>query len=293
MSLFSVLIPTCNRQNDLKHCLESILRQDLYPAEIIIVDDAELGGEFIDCWKNKLASSNINLIYYRKDLVKEKRSSSISRNIGFDLAKENICFVLDDDLRLEDYFFSKIMAVWKEDNKLLGVGGVIINNRQKNFLEKVYNKLFGLDAALLWDINQRGFQSWDDKIEKIQTAFYVHGGACAYDKEAVKKIGEFTVFGGGREALEDVDFCWRAKLAGYYFLIEPQARVFHAHSASGRENEFITGYKESLNRKIIWQKFGQKGLGGLVSFYWANFGWIFRQILKGKIKKTLGLIRGL
>ncbi|MDD4902105.1 MAG: glycosyltransferase [Patescibacteria group bacterium] len=290
---FSIVIPTYNRQKELGNCLTSILRQDLLPAEIILVDDAELGEEFLQYWKKESTLLKINLVYYRKDPAKEQRGSSSSRNIGLNLAKEKICFILDDDLQLENYFFKETMAAWNDDPNLLGVGGVIINNRSKNIWEKRYNKFFGLRAGLSWDINEIGFQSWDDGIGDRQTAFYVHGGVCSYDKEIVKKLGGFTVFGGGREALEDVDFCWRAKLAGYFFLIEPQARVFHAQSASGREDGYALGYKESFNRQAIFKKLGGKELNDFLGFYWANVGWILRQILTGKFKKARGMIKGL
>ncbi|MFA5247651.1 MAG: glycosyltransferase [Patescibacteria group bacterium] len=290
---FSLIIPTYNRQKELAVCFYSILQQDFLPTEIVVIDDAELNGEFLDYWKKKFVSFSVSFVYYRKDMTKEVGGSSSSRNVGLGLAKEKICFILDDDLVLENYFFSKTMAMWKDDDKLLGVGGVITNNRRKGFLEKIYNKIFCLDTELSWDINKVGFQSWDDSIGDCQKAFYVHGGACSYNKEIIKKLGGFTVFGGGREALEDVDFCWRAKQIGYYFLIEPKARVFHAHSPSGRESEEIAGYKESANRKAIWAKLGDKGVFERVSFYWANIGWILRQILRGKFKKSWGMIRGL
>jgi GT2 family glycosyltransferase len=290
---FSVIIPTYQRQKELETCLTSILRQDLLPAEIIIIDDDDLGEEFLSYWRKEAAVHKIDFVYYKKDQIRETRGSSTSRNIGLDKAREKICFIFDDDLNLESYFFSKIMASWASDEKLLGVGGVIINNRQKSVWEKRYNKFFGLGAELSWDVNDLGFQSWDDGITDCQTAFYVHGGVCAYDKDAVKALGGFTVFSGGREALEDLDFCWRAKNAGYYFLIEPGARVFHDHSLSGREDEFTAGRKESANRKTIFAKFGGRKFSDKLGFYWANIGWILRQILRGKTNKVRGMIAGL
>jgi GT2 family glycosyltransferase len=290
---FSVVIPTYQRQKELENCLTSILRQDLLPAEIIIVDDDALTEDFLRYWRQEAAVFQVDLVYYKKDQTREIRGSSSSRNIGWKLAKENVFFILDDDLVLENYFFSKMMAAWKDDVNLLGIGGVIINNRRKTDGEKKYNKFFGLRAELSWDVNEIGFQSWDDGIKDRQTAFYVHGGVCAYRREIVAKLGGFTVFGGGREALEDLDFCWRAKIAGYNFLIEPEARVFHVHSPSGREDEFTAGFKESFNRKKIFVKFGGKELDDKFKFYWANVGWILRQIVRGKFQKTKGMIKGL
>jgi GT2 family glycosyltransferase len=290
---FSVIIPTYNRQAELQECLDSIWRQDLLPREIIIVDDGRLPADFLSALQEEAAEAGVAWVYHNKDLHGQPRGSSSSRNIGIRLAKEKICFILDDDLKLESYFFSPIIAAWKDDPQLLGVGGVIINNRAKGSWEKRYNKIFGLKAELSWDITASGFQSWDDGISDQQTAFYVHGGVCAYDKGIVEKLGGFTVFGGGREALEDVDFCWRAKQAGYYFLIEPAARVFHDHSPNGREDDFSAGYKEGANRRSIFKKLGKNNFGGRFAFCRANTGWILRQLLRGKFKKSWGMLKGI
>jgi GT2 family glycosyltransferase len=290
---FSVIIPTYQRLKELEACLNSLLRQDLLPKEIIIIDDAELSEEFVKYWQKEAAVYQVSFVYYKKNQAAEARGSSTSRNIGLEKASEKICFILDDDLDLENYFFSKIMADWNNDEKLIGVGGVIINNRKKTIWEKRYNKFFGLSAELSWDINNNGFQSWDDGIEDRQIAYYVHGGVCAYNKDVVKALGGFTIFSGGREALEDLDFCWRAKKAGYYFFIEPAARVFHAHSPSGREDNFTAGFKEGANRKKIFVGLGGQEFLDKLSFYWANLGWILRSLAKRKFKKAQGMLKGL
>ena len=63
----------------------------------------------------------------------------------------------------------------------------------------------------------------------------------------------FSTFRSGRTALEDVDFCLRAKKRGYYFILEPNARVIHNTSKNTREKKYIMGIKESYNRRIIFK----------------------------------------
>ena len=69
----------------------------------------------------------------------------------------------------------------------------------------------------------------------------------------VKSTLKFSNFSGGRTALEDVDFCLRAKNKGYHFIIEPKAELYHYPSVVSRESQFLMGYKESFNRKIIFK----------------------------------------
>jgi GT2 family glycosyltransferase len=137
------------------------------------------------------------------------------------------------------------------------------------------------------------FQVWDDKIEKEENGFYSHGGVCSYKKELVKELDGFSVFGGGRTALEDVDFCLRAKNKGYCFIVNPEAKVIHNHQSNKQESKFLMGHKEGYNRKIIFKNNCEKGIINNIKFSWANIGWILRQFLVGNFSKGFGMIKGL
>ena len=140
------------------------------------------------------------ITYYIKNHKIEARGSSVSRNKGIELAKEEVVFILDDDLILEEDFFNKIIKLWKDDSdkNLIGVGGVIKNNRVKGSLEKIYNRIFGLTSKYKWDMNDVGFQIWDDGIKEKQKGHYFHGGAASYKRELVNRLGGFVISKGGR-----------------------------------------------------------------------------------------------
>ena len=294
---FSVIIPTYNREKDLKECLNSVLRQTLLPSEILVIDDGELLPKFISQFKEEFRKQETHFIYYRKDHSREKRGSSESRNVGFKMASQPIVFLLDDDVILDNDFFEKIIEVWRENKspKLIGVAGVIKNYRKKGWIEKFYNIIFGLSSKYSWDVNEVGFQVWDDGIRKREKGYYAHGGdgGCSYNKELVQRLGGFTIFKGGRGANDDVDFCLRAKKAGYYFIIEPGAKTFHKQSSTSREENFLTGFKESYYRKIIFKDNCKKNFKNSLWFCWANVGWILRQFLTGHFSKGAGMIKGL
>jgi GT2 family glycosyltransferase len=290
---FSAIIPTYKREVELPKCLNSIVEQQELPAEVVLIDDDQISENNLSKYRQLLNKSGVGLNYHKKDHSKETKGSSASRNIGISLAKSEIVFILDDDLILEPDFFKNIMDVWrdKKQENLLGVGGIITNNRKKSPMEKFYNRIFGLTAEFKWDINNACFQSWDDDITNQEKGFYVHGGVCSYDKNKAEELG-FTVFSGGREALEDVDFCLRAKNRNYFFIIEPKAKVFHDHQSAGKEDKFLSAQKESRNRKMIFKKNCPQSLGNRIHFIWSNTGWILRQFLSGNFKKGLGLTRG-
>jgi len=272
-------------------CLESILLQDILPTEVIVVDDDEMQRGFIQELSRRCEKYSVRLLYINKKDIRIERGTSRSRNIGIKKAQNEIVFIFDDDVQLEKSFFSSIMHVWEENstNNLIGVGGVISNNRKKSFVEVVFNKMFRLTSSNKWDITDVGFQVWDDYITKYENGYYVHGGVCSYKKTIVSRSRGFTQFGIGRAALEDVDFCIRAKNENYIFTITSNAKVKHMHNKNGRDGKFRTGFAEGRNRKIIYNTHCHVGLKSNVYFLWSYLGWMLRQFLARHFYVFLGL----
>jgi len=291
---FSVVVPTYNRKNDLEKLLQSILEQYLFPKEIIIIDDGNLEKNFIMKINSIFKDKQIKIVYYKKSHKNEPKGAAVSRNIGMELAKENIVFILDDDLILDIYFFFEIIKVWKSkknDKNLIGVGGVIKNNRQKSVFEFIYNRIFGLGSRYDWDVTDVGFQVWNDFITSKRKGYYVQGGNSSYNKTLTKVI-KFKALSSGQTYLEDVDFCIRAKKEGFYFIIEPSAKVIHNQSKSARGKPYFSSFKGSYNRKILFSNEIEKKVLNYIWFYWSCFGWALRQLLAGHFIKFLGEMAG-
>jgi GT2 family glycosyltransferase len=289
---FSVLIPTYNRPGDLIACIDSISTQDLRPSQCVIVDDGDLAVSDLAAVRRRLGS--IELTYYKKDHANVRRGLSESKNIGLKLASEDVVFIFDDDIVLESQFLSSIMQVWDtlDSERLMGVGGLITNARGRSGIEKLYNALFFLNASHSWDITPVGFQVWDEHIKERVKGFYVHGGLSSVRKSRALQF-PFNTFRGGRTALEDVDFCLRAKNAGYYFYMEPRARALHNTSPVGRENMYLYGIKESSNRLEIFRNNASRSIRYRLWFFWSSVGWVLRQFLAGNFQKAAGMLVGL
>ncbi len=293
---FSIVIPTYKRENDLERFFDSAIKQSLLPYEIILIDDDALEISYIKKWMDKFVELGVEFVYYKKDHSKEDefQGCTSSRNIGVDKARSEVVFILDDDLILEKDYFLNIMKIWNnnKDKNLIGVGGIITNNREKRLFEKIYNLIFALESKVKWDVNDRGFQVWDNGIKELTKGYYMHGGVCAYDKKKTQELG-FTVFAHGRTGLIDPEFSIKAKQKGYYFLIDPNSKVEHKHSSSGREKAFLAGIKETRNRKFMFREYCKQNIANKIIFFWSWFGWTLRQVLTFKFAKSLGMIKGL
>lgn len=289
---FSVLIPTFNRPTDLLACLRSIALQSERPNECLIVDDGELSQADLALFERELGS--IELKYYKKSHDREPRGQSASKNIGLRLSSNDIVLILDDDVVLEQEFCASIMAVWIESDhpRLMGIGGMITNARRRSWVEKLYNAVFLLTSPHAWDVTSVGFQVWDEGIRERQKCYYIHGGLCSIHRGRAAAF-PFRTLKEGRSALEEVDFCLRAKLAGYHFFMEPRAKALHHTSPLSRESVFRFGVKESVNRREIYLDNAPRSLAHGMWYWWSSIGWVLRQLLIGNFRKGAGLLVGL
>ena len=290
---FSLIIPTYKRLNSLNEALISVIQNTVLPSEIIIIDDDSLESVFLEEWNKKCELVNIDFIYHKKNHTVHKQGLSESKNLALDLAREEIIFYIDDDVVLDEKYFEEIMNIWekeKDNNKLFAVGGKITNNRKQSWFEKkIFNKVFGLKGKLAWDVNNVGFQVWDESVGEPQKSHYIHGGVSSYKKTLLKEF-KFATFSGGRTGLEDVELAVRTKKAGYHFVYNPKATLMHYHEQLGREDKFLSGKKESQNRREIFRKHCSQSLKHRLWFLWANIGWIVKKIISGNILYTYGLL---
>ncbi len=93
--LVSVIIPTYNRKNTLKRCIDSVLAQTYRNFEIILVDDCSTDGtmEYVEAEYGDV--SDINIVYVRND---SNLGAGASRNVGVSYAAgEYLAFHDSDD----------------------------------------------------------------------------------------------------------------------------------------------------------------------------------------------------
>lgn len=284
---FSLVIPTKDRPEDLRECLESVANQTLLPKEVLIVDDGDL-SETVVTELRRLIPAGTTMKHIRKsppDLAE-------SRNLGARKASSERVLFLDDDVILERNYVQEIAAVWESaPEEVVAVGGIIENNRKKGRLERLFDKLFFLSSPLSWDVTGWGFQVWDPFPSKPVRGFYCYGGISSYRRDAILKL-PFRSLSPGRTTLEDVDWCLRAKKIGLGTIVTPNAKLFHKSSPVSRDAEFTIGLKEGYNRSLIFATECSPNFFNCFKFWVASAGWILRLLLVGWWPRSLGLIWG-
>lgn len=286
----SVVIPTKDRPDALYRCICSVLDQTVSPQEIVIVDDGNLPGKFVSDIAKKTEAVGIQFQYIKKDIP----GLSMSRNIGAARAKSSVVLFLDDDVVLDRKYVEVLKEDWekhKEEERLGGIGGVIKNIRKITFMEKLFHRIFLLSSPAKWDVTEVGFQVWTTEVEKEEKVFYLPGGVTSFKKDLIEKI-PFRQLSPGRTPADDVEFFLKTKKQGYYFILDPRARLFHKQTPTARENDFARGDKEGYNQCVIFNDNVEKNILNYLKFSWSSIGWILRQFLAGNFLKGAGMIKG-
>ncbi len=143
----AIIIPTKNREHELKRLLLSFLVQPYVPEQIIIVDASSSPNDRI------MEGHSLPIIYINKD-----SGISEARNIGISLLQKDInlvCF-LDDDVVLEDNALFEMMSFWKRaDPDIGGCSFLITNQSQREGSGRTFLRRF-----FSWNLEREGTEKF-------------------------------------------------------------------------------------------------------------------------------------
>jgi GT2 family glycosyltransferase len=210
----SVVIPTCNRVEELRALIHSLLAQNV-PVEILVMDDgtSKATAEMI---RNEFSQ----IRYYH---LGSGRGPAFQRNRGIELASNNFVFPVDDDVLFSSPRILEQTVADFEHPRIAAVGIPFINIRHGQV------------------VRQRA-----PNAERIYVTHAFVGAAHAVRRDVFLKLG------GYREHFfymgEEGDLCIRMLNAGYVIRLGNAAPVRHLESPSrqtpladryGRRNDIL------------------------------------------------------
>jgi GT2 family glycosyltransferase len=255
----SVIISTYGREKDVIDCINSLLNLDKQNFEIIVIESSP----------DDLTAFNIKKRYKDHSLVRIIHSKipiglSRARNLGVFLAKNEIVVFIDDDCIACHNWLQNLLNVFK--TKKIGIVGgrsipLFLTERVPSWLDD------RLTPAI-------GISHFSNKSQKVE---YVLGCNFAVRREVFNKINLFREDLGRRGKLllsnEEVEFCKRAKEAGYFVIYTPKAVVRHKV------------YPARLNRSYFFKRFFYGGLseGIMHTFGIRKLLFVSKELLKNII----------
>lgn len=239
--LVSIIIVTYNNGQDIKNCLNSILRQTEIPFEIILIDNSSsdttvqvIQKEFP---KVKLFVNSTNLGYAQ------------ANNQGINQSQRKYILLLNPDTQLTNNALAKMVQFMELNPQYSALAPKLLN--PDGSVQTSLREFPGYEI-LFWEItglsrifpHHKRFSRWrmvDFDYNKTAEVDQPMASCLLIRKEVFEKIGQFDekfpIF------FNDVDYSQRMKQAGFKTVYFPDAEVYHHRGAS-------TG---QVRAKMIWQ----------------------------------------
>ncbi len=241
--------------NDTNECLESLKKIDYDNFEIIVIDND-----------------------------KENRGFAGGNNIGIKQALKKgaeYILLLNNDTVIEPNFLKKLVEVGESD-KEIGILGPMI-------YEYGTNKIHFAGGRINWLCTKGIHLNPKSQVLNPKETDYITGACMLVKREVIEKIGlmdeDYFLY------FEDVDWCVKARKAGYKCVLVPKAKIQHKVSASTKAESFSYIYYHFRNGLLLAKRnapFIIKLLAYLVSFLVY-----FKQLIKSPSKWTKAIKAGI
>lgn len=216
--MYSVIIPTHNREEILKEVLTSFKKMEgllEIDFELIIIANACI-DETVSTALDLLA----NVTFKHKVIVEETAGLSVARNRGITESEGDVIVFLDDDVKMNKLWLVGLDKSFK--NSDFDIIGGKISLWWKDCFEPSWFTTY--ERRLL------GFNDHGDQLCRA-TPSMVFGGNFAFKKEVLDSVGGFdTKFGrvaGSKGAGEESDFVTRATKQAFSVGYSPWFEINH------------------------------------------------------------------
>jgi len=207
----SVVIVNLNGKKWLEKAVPSVLHSSYPKIEVIVVDNGSTDG---------------SVEFLRRDYP-VVRAVTLDRNIGWSPANNEgvraahgqIIVCLSNDMIVDRQWLKEIVKLMSLNSKI----GVV----QCNSFSMWDSVSF--DSCMNY-LDRFGYSYGYVPQSRPQEVFFAEGMAFAFRREVIEKIGLLDDY--YFMEYDDMDFSWRARLAGYSVYFLPSAIVYHARGGT-------------------------------------------------------------
>src|SRR3984957_9745022 len=268
------VIATKNRLNALRMSIPLILKQDVLPGRLIVVD----ASDDHDAVKTELHELSERLGFRNTIVAKsDVPNSARQRNIGLQFVDAPVVMFPDDDSMWYDDFAANVLKIYEADvrRQVGGVSGIGVPEPPPELAQPTYKQsAFGSvkDALQPYrnDIENRLFPhpfgliattTWTHKIDVVDDINsiripYITGFRMSFRTDAVRQVGfdETLGYALGYAYHEDFDVSLRLEQLGYALVSAERAKVCHYSFPGKRGKGYNYGFSVIANTVYICRK---------------------------------------
>jgi GT2 family glycosyltransferase len=270
----SVIVINWNGEVYLERCLKALLAQIGAEDEILVVDNDSTDG-------------SVELLCSRFPSIGRVRNTrnlgyAGGANVGLRRARGDLFILLNPDVEVHPGWLRALKEGLQEER--VGVAGCKLYYPDGRTIQHAGGSInFPLAAADHYGYRQRDQGQWDQGRE----VDYVTGAALALRRDVLDRVGFFDE-GFCPAYYEEVDFCFRARDAGYQVRYVPTAvATHHEHAALGDESYWYIRYFHRNRLRFVLKHRGPWWF--LEEFVPAERAWV-REGVPSRTRRTFGSV---
>lgn len=231
-----MLVLNYNGKQHLECCLSSLEKQTYDNFETILIDNASQ-DDSVDFVEENFPDVKI---------VRNNQNSGYAGGMNFGARQCNAEYLLflNNDVEVEPNLIEEMMKTIISDSSIASCNAKVLRFYERDVIDCAGLKLDVYGFPYIIGHNEKDSGRYDTVRDTFQI------GTCALVKRQVfEKIGGFDDVYFALS--EDIDLCWRAKLAGYRIVITPFARLYHKASATIKELRYTRPRIRYLSERNI------------------------------------------
>ncbi len=242
--LLSIIIINYNKSDLTIKCLDSLHRQynqefNENKYEVIVVDNASEKNSIFDI-KEKINSKKFD----KMRLVENRENVGFSKgcNTGAKNAKGDILLFLNNDTEVRDRSLQGMLDYIRGNKSVDILGGKLsnIDGSEQACVGKFYKPL----SAVMLLLGLQRFGAISRNPRHISAVDWVKGGCMMVKRHVFENLGGFDeqIF----MYIEDMEFCYRAKIKGYGVYFYPHATILHEDQGSSSRSFAVVNIYQNL-----------------------------------------------
>ncbi|MES2640580.1 MAG: glycosyltransferase [Myxococcota bacterium] len=213
----SVIIPTLNRGRLFHESVRQVLGQRFSDFDLWLIDQSDPAQRAAnEALVAELADPRVHYLHLAVKGLPNARNEGLAR------AKGRIVLFLDDDVILLDDTFLDAHVRAYADPTIGGVTGRIVERSVRPNAKDTAAHISagGRTITNMWGTERRAIES-------------CKGANMSYLRAAIDQVGGFDRRYTGTALLEDTDFSYRVRAAGWTLLYDPACELVHLSAPSG------------------------------------------------------------
>lgn len=238
MPSVAVVILNYNTRDQLRDFLPLVLESDYPNLQVVVADNGSKDG---------------SLTFLENNYAKQVSIIDLKDNHGFakgyNLALEKIdaeyFILLNSDVEVPKNWILPIIETFQQDETIGAIQPKIKAFHRKNFLEHAGASGGYMDKWGYPFCRGRIFSSVEQdygQYDSIQEVFWASGAAMFVRSRLFRDLNGFDADYFAH--MEEIDFCWRLKRAGFKVMVNPKSEIFHV---GGGTLNYESPFKTYLN----------------------------------------------